>query len=110
MGRTIPRKDGEGRHLVDKLKGISNIKLYLPDCKHTHISIVSFNIDGYKADDLGLVLDQDFDIAVRTGYHCAPYIHKYLQDEYALGTVRVGIGFFNSEKDIDILINALLEL
>lgn len=71
---------------------------------------MSFNIDGYKADDLGLVLDQDFDIAVRTGYHCAPYIHKYLQDEYALGTVRVGIGFFNSEKDIDILINALLEL
>ena len=97
-------------YLVDKLKGISNIKLYLPDCKHAHISIVSFNIDGYKADDLGLVLDQDFDIAVRTGYHCAPYIHKYLQDEYALGTVRVGIGFFNSEKDIDILINALLEL
>lgn len=97
-------------YLVDKLKGISNIKLYLPDCKHTHISIVSFNINGYKADDLGLVLDQDFDIAVRTGYHCAPYIHKYLKDDYASGTVRVGIGFFNSEKDIDILINALLEL
>lgn len=97
-------------YLVDKLKGISNIKLYLPVSQERYISIVSFNIIGYKADDVGMILDQDFDIAVRTGYHCAPYIHKYLKDEYALGTVRIGIGYFNSEKEIDTLFNALLEL
>ena len=57
-----------------------------------------------------MILDEDFDIAVRTGYHCAPYIHKYLKDESTLGTVRVGLGQFTNKQDIDQLINAIGEL
>lgn len=34
-----------------------------------------------SSDDVGMILDKDFNIAVRTGYHCAPYIHKYLKDK-----------------------------
>ena len=30
-----------------------------------------------NSNDVGTILDEDFDIAVRTGYHCAPYIHGY---------------------------------
>lgn len=64
--------------LIDGLKKNRNIKLYLPANMHNHIAIVSFNVKGYKADEVGKILDEDFDIAVRTGYHCAPYIHKWL--------------------------------
>ena len=46
----------------------------------SHIGIVAFNIEGYKAEDVGTILDQDYHIAVRTGYHCAPLIHKHLMD------------------------------
>ena len=49
---------------------------------------------------MGQVLDEDFDIAVRTGYHCAPFIHKYLKDERNVGTVRVGVGRYTSEEDL----------
>lgn len=97
-------------YLVEKLKQIPQIRLYLPKNRDNHISIVSFNIEGYKADDVGMILDQDFDIAVRTGYHCAPFIHKYLRDEDALGTVRVGLGSFTIEKEIDKLVLALGEM
>lgn len=97
-------------YLVKKLMNIPNIKLYLPNNQESHISIVSFNINGYKAEDLGMILDEDFDIAVRTGYHCAPYIHKLLDDVQFTGTVRIGLSRFNTNEDIDILLKAIGEL
>ena len=64
----------------------------------------------YKSEDIGIILDEDFDIAVRTGYHCAPYVHKYLEDEKYLGTVRIGLGRFNTKEDIDQLVDAISKL
>lgn len=95
------------QYLVENLRNIPNVKLYLPRNEENHISIVSFNIEGYKADDMGMILDQDFDIAVRTGYHCAPFIHKYLKNREYSGTIRIGLGFYNNTKEIDFLSNAL---
>ena len=63
-----------------------------------------------NSEDIGMILDEDFDIAVRTGYHCAPYIHEYLKDKQSMGTVRIGLGQFTSKEDIDTLIDALIEI
>ncbi len=97
-------------YLVNKLEAIEEVKLYLPQDRNKHISIVSFTFEVMSSEDLGMLLDEDFDIAVRTGYHCAPYIHKYLKDEKSLGTVRVGIGQFTTKEDIDTLVEVLEEL
>lgn len=97
-------------YLIAELEAMSEIKLFLPKNREKHIGIVSFAVDGYCSEDVGNILDEDFDIAVRTGYHCAPYIHRYLGDMESLGTVRVGIGQFNCEEDVDKLIQALREL
>ena len=85
-------------------------KMFLPSNLKNHVGIVSFVFDGMNSDDLGMILDEDYDIAVRTGYHCAPYIHKYLHDESTLGTVRIGVSQFTTEDDVDQLIEALEEL
>lgn len=98
------------RYLVKKLKEVPDIQLYLPQNKDNHISIVSFNIIGYKAEEIGMLLDQDYNISVRTGYHCAPYIHSYLKDTSFLGTIRVGLGIFNTKQEIDKLVEALNEI
>lgn len=97
-------------YLITQLEAISQIRLFLPGNRERHIGIVSFTVDGYYSEDVGNILDEDFDIAVRTGYHCAPYIHRYLGDKESLGTVRVGIGQFNCEEDVDKLIQALKDL
>ena len=97
-------------YLVKELTKLSNVKLYIPADSKKHIGIVSFTVEGYKAEDIGMILDEDFDIAVRTGYHCAPHIHAYLNDFASLGTVRIGIGRYNCHEDIDRLIEALVEL
>lgn len=98
------------KYLVAKLLTIDSIKLYIPSGENQHVGIVSFNLDSMKAEEVGLILDQDFGIAVRTGYHCAPYIHKYLKDEKDLGTVRVGLSQFSTKDEIDQLVVALREL
>ncbi|WP_373265500.1 aminotransferase class V-fold PLP-dependent enzyme [Hungatella hathewayi] len=97
-------------YTVEKLKSVKNVLLYIPEESERHIGVVSFNVMGYKSEDIGMILDQDFDIAVRTGYHCAPFIHKYLNDESYLGTVRVGLGQFNTKEDINQLVDAIREL
>lgn len=74
------------------------------------LGIVSFIVEGYNSDEVGSILDEEFDIAVRTGYHCAPYIHAYLNDKAVNGTIRVGLGLFNTRDDVDALITALESL
>lgn len=98
------------KYIVHSLKTISGVELYAPSEENKHIGVISFNVEGYNAEDIGMILDEDYDIAVRTGYHCAPYIHKYLNDEKYLGTVRVGISRFTTKKDIDLLVNAIREV
>lgn len=97
-------------YLIEKLSLIKEVKMYLPDNLEKHIGIASFTFDNMNSEDVGMILDEDFDIAVRTGYHCAPYIHKYLRDEGTLGTIRIGIGQFTTTDDIDQLIAALEEI
>ena len=97
------------KRLVDGLSQIENINLYVPD-PGAYRNIVSFNLKNYKSEEIGIILDDDFEIAVRTGYHCAPFIHRWLKDEKYLGTVRVGIGKFNTKEDIDALLEAIREI
>ena len=95
--------------LIDQLDR-PNIKTYLPEDLRNHTSVLSFNIKGYEPSEVGTILSQDFDIAVRTGFHCAPFVHRLLDTERLMGTVRASIGYFNSEKDIDALAEAIAEL
>ena len=61
------------------------------------------------ADVLGGILDGEFNIAIRPGLHCAPYIHRSL-GTFPEGTVRVSPGPFSTEQDIDHLARALAEI
>src|SRR4029077_16714472 len=60
------------------------------------------------APELAGILDQAFDIAVRPGLHCAPYIHRAL-GTFPEGLVRVSPGPFTSPDDIDATVDALRE-
>lgn len=95
--------------LISILSEIKQVTLLVPPIGK-RVGIVSFTVNSLKSDDVGTILDQDFDIAVRTGYHCAPYIHKYLRDENKMGTVRVSLAQYNTQEDIYSLISAIKEL
>lgn len=94
-------------YLISELKKISKIKVYLPKDFSNIFGIVSFSIDGYTSDEIGEILDNEFDIAIRTGYHCAPFVHDFIGSTFSHGTGRISIGCFNTKQDVDNLIKAL---
>jgi cysteine desulfurase family protein len=73
------------------------------------VGTLSFRHPALAAAELGGILDQAFDVAVRPGLHCAPYIHRSL-GTFPEGTVRVSPGAFSTAADIDHLARALAEI
>lgn len=69
-------------------------------------NIVSFNLRGISATELGTRLDREYGIAVRSGLHCAPLCHRYL-GTLDTGAVRVSLGYDNTEDDVKELIRAV---
>lgn len=96
-------------YFLKKAKNIDNIVIYLPK-DYVSYGIVSFNIIGYTADDVGTILSEDYDICVRTGYHCAPFVHDFIKSKEFSGTVRISFSGFNTKDEIDTLISALKEM
>jgi len=76
----------------------------------THrVGTLSFRAEALPAAEVGGILDQAFEVAVRPGLHCAPYIHRSL-GTFPEGTVRVSPGPFNTAEDIDHVARALAEI
>jgi cysteine desulfurase family protein len=73
------------------------------------VGTLSFRSPTLAAAEIGGILDQAFDVAVRPGLHCAPYVHRSL-GTFPEGTVRVSTGPFNTDEDIDHLARALAEI
>jgi cysteine desulfurase family protein len=96
--------------LRDELKDIEEVTLYCQDDLKAHISVFLFNIDGLEALNTATILDVDYNIASRSGLHCAPLVHEQLGTDKIRGAVRFGIGPFNTEAQIKTAINAVKEI
>lgn len=73
------------------------------------VGILSIKVKGFKPQEVGGILDQSFNIAVRPGLHCAPFAHQ-MMGTFPDGTIRISPGCFNTENDIDQLITALTKI
>ena len=76
----------------------------------THVGALSLVVpEGLTPQDLGSILDVSFEIAVRPGLHCAPYIHRALHS-FPDGTLRLSPGPFTTPQQIDRFVEALAEI
>ena len=66
------------------------------------VPVVSFRIEGITGEETAQRLAQR-GIALRGGYHCAPLAHRKM-GTWDTGTARASIGAFNTQADIDILL------
>ncbi|MFH1945741.1 MAG: aminotransferase class V-fold PLP-dependent enzyme [Acidobacteriota bacterium] len=92
------------------LKDVDGVTLYVQDDLTDHISVFLFNVDGMEAMNTGTILDVDYNIACRTGLHCAPLVHEQLGLTEKHGGVRFGIGPFNTEEHIQTAIQAVRDI
>jgi cysteine desulfurase/selenocysteine lyase len=104
------------RHEVDlverlwrKLEEMEGYEVFGHRDPGRRVGTLSFRSAVLPAAELGGILDHAFDIAIRPGLHCAPYIHRALNTAPE-GTVRVSPGPFNTNDDIDRLAEALAEI
>lgn len=96
--------------LIEGLKEVEGIEIYLPEDIEKHMGPVAFNIVGFLADEVGKILDSDFNVCVRTGHHCAPYVGEFLDGQAKEGTVRVSVGYFNNLEEIKCFIANIKEI
>lgn len=93
--------------LIDVLEKYENITIFKPK---KNVGVVSCLFDGYSSDEIGQVLSEN-NIAFRSGLHCAPFAHKFI-NTFPSGTVRFSVSFFNTSNDLKILdgvLNFILE-
>jgi len=92
------------------LQQIDKVTTYCAESIDNQNPVLSFNIKGFDSGDVGTMLDVDYDIAARTGLQCAPKVHQLLGTDKIHGTVRLSVGPFNTETDIDTAIQAVSEI
>lgn len=97
--------------LVSGLRAIPGVTVYHPggDVLQTQAAVISFAVAGWDPAEIGAVLDQSFDIACRTGLHCAPDACRTIGASPG-GTVRLSPGPFTTLSDIETTLSAINEI
>lgn len=91
--------------LIKLLEKYNNINIVGYSLGNEYVGVISSTFDGYSSDNIGQILNEQ-GIQVRTGLHCSPLAHKFL-DTFPEGTVRFSTSYFNSDSDFELLEEAL---
>lgn len=114
LGKGIDHIHAQEIRLWDKLRtgvqAIDGVTTYCANGPENHNPVLSLNIRGFDSGDVGTMLDVDYNIACRTGLQCAPLVHTGLGTDKIHGTVRLSIGAFNTEEEIDAAVKAVEEI
>jgi selenocysteine lyase/cysteine desulfurase len=92
--------------LIEGLKEIKGVKIYGPQKVEERVGVVSITLKDSDVGEISYILDRDFDIATRAGLHCAPLAHSTI-GTLKTGTLRFGIGYFNTEEEVEKAIKAI---
>ncbi len=89
--------------LINELKNIDNVECFSAP---NSVGICSFRIVNIPSTAVTDILNSEYDIAVRGGFHCAPLMHKFLKTDEE-GLVRVSLAVQNSAHEINYFIRAI---
>jgi len=101
---------GLANHLIQGLKPVKGVTLYGPPAGENRSGVVSFTLSGIDVQQTSAILDSSFQIAVRSGLHCAPDAHRTLGTLKNHGTVRASFGIFNTHDEVESLIAAVTQI
>lgn len=83
----------------NSIKNIKDIKIYGDFSTKERGPIVSLNLGNYSSSSVSDELFERFEIATRSGGHCAPLMHKALGTEKQ-GAVRFSFSYFNTKDEV----------
>lgn len=93
------------RQFYDGVRAIPGVTVY-GDFTGDRAPVVSLNIEDADSGEVADFLAAEYDIAVRSGSHCAPRMHRALGTE-AQGAVRFSFGWYNTPAEVETAIAAI---
>jgi selenocysteine lyase/cysteine desulfurase len=91
--------------IIAGLADAENIIVYN---KTPDIPVIAVNIQGLENDTAGFILARAYNIIVRTGLHCAPLVHKTIDN--GQGCIRLSLSYCTTDAECETTVNALLEV
>jgi len=91
---------------LEKLNTLAGIKIYHPNIGQIAAPVISFSIEGIHPHDIADFLGKQ-NICVRAGHHCTQILHR--ETFQIPASVRVSLGVYNDENDVDKLASSLQE-
>lgn len=105
----IFRKEQEQANwLIAQLRSVGRVQVY-SDGGARQGPVVSFNVVGLLPADVGYILQNSYDITVRTGLHCSPLVHNEIGSA-PHGTVRVSLSDFTTQAELERLVAAIKDI
>ena len=95
--------------LLEGLREAEGTTVYCAETLENRAPVFSFNIEGFDPSEAGTRLDVDFDVACRTGLHCAPLVHEDIGTA-PHGAIRFSVGPLTTEEDVKAGIAGVKEL
>lgn len=92
-------------YALEKLSAVEGMTIYGPLDAAKRAGLITFNIKDVHPHDVATVLDAE-GIAVRAGHHCAQPLMRWLN---ASATARASFYLYNTEEDIDKLVEGLVK-
>jgi cysteine desulfurase family protein len=97
------------QRLIERLSAVKGSRVYGPIGVDARVAVVSFTVKDLPPLNMSHLLASGFNIATRSGLHCAPLIHHYI-GTVETGTVRASMGYFNTADEMDCLGDALEQI
>jgi len=95
------------KRMYEGLTALPNVEVYGPEPER-RVCIIPFNVGDLNPHDVALALDVSANIMVRSGHHCAQPLSKTVISKP--GTVRASCYFYNTLKEIDLLVSTVGEI
>ena len=90
-------------YALERMNTLDGIRIYGPQSPDEHSALISFTLGDAHPHDISTILDSE-GIAVRAGHHCAQLAMQHFGIS---ATARASIYLYNTESDIDRLIEGL---
>lgn len=94
------------RRAMEGIRNIPCVHVLGSENSEEHCGIITFTVDGVHPHDISEILASD-GIAIRAGHHCAQPLLAFLKHP---STARASLAFYNTEAEIDRLLDSLSTL
>ena len=94
------------RRTMDAIGEMPHVHVLGSEKPEEHCGIITFTVDGVHPHDISEILASD-GVAIRAGHHCAQPLLAYLKHP---STARASLAFYNTESEVDRLLDSISTL